>query len=116
MAGATIKMNCKTATTGIRELAFALKKGINAELTCECWRNMNCATVLLLSFEKYYFRVGGYVSLTIMITEEGSIQTADIVGSGGGEGISNISWGANASFTNMAIDMLEKYGFEIADR
>ena len=30
---------------------------------------------------------------------------------GGGEGILNVSWGANQSFANMALNTLQDYGF-----
>ena len=68
-------------------------------------------TVILLAFEKMYFRVESYVSLTIMLTEDRLVQTADIIGSGGGRGMFNFDWGANASFANKAADILKKYGF-----
>lgn len=54
-------------------------------------------------------------TLTIMLTETGNEQTADIIGSGGGEGILNFSLGANASFASMAFDILQQCGFKEVD-
>jgi len=67
----------------------------------------------LLSFEKYFMRNGSYASLTVLLTENGNVQTADIIGSGGGEGIFNLSWGANSDFADMAERVLSKNGFAI---
>lgn len=110
MASVTIRMKGHNAA-GIETLADTLKKEINAELISEVWRNTDGMRVVLLSFERYYMRNGSYASLTVMLTENYYMQTADIVGSGGGEGIFNISWGANSNFANMAADVLQKYGF-----
>ena len=49
--------------------------------------------VLLLVYEKYFFRVNSYATLTILLTEQGETQTAQIVSSGGGNSMSNISLG-----------------------
>ena len=70
------------------------------------------AFVMLLSFERYYWRNGSYASLTVMLTDDGQMQTADIVGSGGGEGLWNFSYGANAEFADMAVEVLQEYGFQ----
>ena len=41
---------------------------------------------MLLVYEKYFFRVNSYASLTVLLTEQGETQTAQIVSSGGGDG------------------------------
>lgn len=66
---------------------------------------------ILLSCEKYFFRNGSYASLNIMFTEFDGVQTADIVGSGGGEGLFNISLFANSDFAGSAEKILKSYGF-----
>jgi len=76
---------------------------------------MGDATAWLLSFERFYFRNGSYATLTIMLTETGNEQTADIIGSGGGEGILNFSLDANAPFASMAFDILQQCGFKEVD-
>lgn len=110
MGSVNIKMRGYHAG-GIREIAAALKRGVNAELVSESWRSLPGASAVLLSFERYYFRNGSYASLAVMLTEQENLQTADIIGSGGGEGLFNISWGANSDFANMAAGLLQKYGF-----
>lgn len=98
--------------TGIREMARILKEELQEELISESWRNLNGASAVLLSFERYFFRNGSYASLTVMLTETADVQTADIIGSGGGEGLFNISWGANSDFADMAADLLQAHGFQ----
>ena len=69
--------------------------------------------VHVLTFEKFYFRNGSYASLTVVLTENNDEKTADIIGSGGGEGLFNISWGANSSFARDAENILRDYGLSI---
>lgn len=111
MSSVLIRMN-GNKDVDIQELAEALEHEINAELVSESSRNMDGVCVVLLSFEKLFLRNGSYASLTVMLTEYEDMQTADIVGSGGGEGIFNISWGANSDFAEMAAEVLQRYGFE----
>lgn len=68
--------------------------------------------VALLVFEKYYFRSGSYANLTMQITSHDSLQRALIVGSGGGEGLLNITMGVNANFAKKAVKKLIEMGFE----
>ncbi|MGM9630535.1 DUF6054 family protein [Butyricicoccus sp.] len=110
MSSVSIRLHGNNAT-GIEALANALKKEIDAELIAESWRSLNGVRVVLLSFERYFFRNGSYASLTVLLTESEDMQTADIIGSGGGEGLFNISWGANSDFAEMAAELLRKYDF-----
>lgn len=111
MGNTVIKMKgCHT--TDIKNLAGILKREINADLISESCQEFDKTTVILLCFEKYYFRVGSYASLTVMLTEYESQQTADIIGFGGGSGVFNISYGANSNFTNLARKLLAEHGFQ----
>ena len=110
MSSVNIKMKGDKSKE-IKQLAGILKGEINAELVCDSRRSLDDVSVILLSFEKYYMRNGGYASLTVMLVESEDAQTADIIGSGGGEGIFNISWGANSEFAEMAERVLYRYGF-----
>ncbi|MCI6927286.1 DUF6054 family protein [Butyricicoccus porcorum] len=110
MSSVSIRLRGSHAA-GIEALANVLKEEINAELIAESWRSLHDVRVVLLSFERYFFRNGSYASLTVLLTESQDMQTADIVGSGGGEGLFNISWGANSDFAEMAAELLRKYGF-----
>lgn len=66
---------------------------------------------VMIAFEEYFFRISQYVSLNMMLTDDGNEQSAVVIGSGGGSGLSNISWGANKSFAKQGISVLEKLGF-----
>ena len=66
--------------------------------------------VLLLVFEKFYFRTASYASLTIQCIHCDD-QRAIVVGTGGGKGIPNISYGANKSFAKDAVETLKEFGF-----
>lgn len=67
--------------------------------------------VWLLVYEKYYFRTNSYASLTILLTEQGTRQTAQIVATGGGSGMANNSLGANRQFARQCVQALEECGF-----
>ena len=55
---------------------------------------------------------GSCVALSVMLIESEEYQEAVVAGFGGGEGLANISWGANKSFACKAEKTLSKYGFE----
>ena len=110
MSGVYIKMRGNSEVS-ILEIATHLKRELNtAELLCDNHRRIDFVSVHILTFEKYYFRNGSYASLTVVLTENGDEKTADIIGSGGGEGLFNISWGANSSFARDAENVLRRYG------
>lgn len=68
-------------------------------------------TVCLLVYEKYYFRINSFASLTVLVTEQGTRQTAQIVATGGGASLSNNSLGANRNFARQCVQALEECGF-----
>lgn len=112
MASVVKKMECYDIQKSVEDLGEHLKEKIKAEMVCEDYKVLGNAVVMLLSFEKYYLRNGSYASLTVMVTDDGQIQTADIIGSGGGEGVWNFSFGANEEFADMASNILLEYGFQ----
>lgn len=114
MAAEIIEMECTNPVLDINEIAANLKKEIfkSADLTHEVTKQYGENTVIMISFEKYYFRNNSSASLTVLLAD-GETQTADIVGFGGGEGLLNLSWGANADFANKAADILAQYGFNV---
>jgi len=100
--------------SNIFDLGEQLKRELQdrgAEKLCESEKFIGGGAVYFLAFERFYFRNGSYASLSVMLTENGEEQTADVVGSGGGEGIFNIGLGANTNFAEMAADVLRRNGF-----
>lgn len=59
---------------------------------------VNGVKVLLLILERYYMRNGSMAVSTVQIIYSGEVQQATIIGTGGGEGLMNISLGANQDF------------------
>lgn len=110
MSGIMIKMHGNREKSA-GEIADELIERLSAEMVGCSRRELGDMVSVLIAFEKYYFRNGSYASLTVMLTEQGEKQTADIVGFGGGEGIFNLSWGANQDFADIAAGILEEYGF-----
>lgn len=102
-------------STSIVELSALLEKQIGADLITKTGRVAGELSVILMCFEKFYFRTGSYAGLTIMLSESPMEQIADVVGFGGGDGIFNISWGANRNFAERAAEIIRENGFEIAD-
>lgn len=108
-------IHMKRATQGeLTDVAATLHKGIvvSAELVAKNSRAVGDGQTIMLNFEKYFLRTGSYAALAVLLTDFGDTQTADIVGSGGGGGIFNISWGANSDFADEAADILRQMGFE----
>lgn len=99
-------------TVSIEKAAKILKLELNAELIEDSvCRLDDQTTVILLVFEKYFMRNGSYAGLTIQLIENEKMQTANIIASAGGEGLFNISWGANSDFAYMAENILRNNGF-----
>ena len=109
MSGVSIQMNGQSFDS-IGDMADALKKGISAELISENYRRIGLVNVCVMAFEKFFFRNGSYTSLTVVLTEDGESKTADIIGAGGGEGLFNISWGANEEIAMDAVKVLSRFG------
>ena len=113
MGATSVKMK-KMKTEELRDVVKTVRKSLmmDAEVLCEHWREYDQVRACLLSFEKYYFRNGSYASLSMMFVEADGVQTVDCIGSGGGEGIFNLSWGANRNFAKLGYEELLKLGFE----
>ena len=101
---------CESKRMELAEIAEKVRR-INATLVTQRERYFDGSAVILLIFEKYYMRADGYASLTVLLSEDGPVQNADVIGYGGGQGLLNLSWGANEDFADMAADILEKCGF-----
>ena len=102
-------------------------KCIEAETFFEALNRLNCygdveevsrvdkrfrdAEVYFIVYEKYFMRVESYVSLSILFTKTDLRSSVELVSSGGGDGLLNISWGAENSFANDCAEVLESLGF-----
>lgn len=115
MSGISIQMEGNNYNS-LEGIVRDLKEELNAELICETYRYIDTVSICVLSFEKFFMRNGSYASLSIVLTDKDGEKTADIIGSGGGEGLFNISWGANSDFAEKAERVLMGYGLETVSK
>lgn len=92
------------------ELEQSLRANRNFEFCTRTEQTFDDAAVLLLVFEQIFIRASGTISLTVLLTEKGDQQTADLIATGGREGLS-YSFGACRSFVREAAAILEPLGF-----
>lgn len=109
MSGISIQMRGQSFDS-IGDMADVLKKEVGAELISENYRRVGLVNICVLAFEKFFFRNGSYASLTVVLTEDGENKTADVIGSGGGEGLFNISFGANREMAIDTASILKQFG------
>lgn len=114
MAGSTTHMTA-VKQTSFQEIHEKIHYIEGAELVSKTAQNINDVKIWTLVYEKYYFRTGGYTSVTIVLTEHGQEQTACVVSSGGGAGMANNSLGANRNFAKACVQVLERCGFTVKD-
>lgn len=114
MSSAIIKMK-RGSETDLAEVSKSILddfKGDVAELSLEQMSEVNGVKVLLLILERYYMRNGSMAVSTVQIIDSGEVQQAAIIGTGGGEGLMNISLGTNQDFARRVAKVLAKLGFE----
>ena len=70
MASVVKKMECYNIRKSVKDLGEDLKEKIKAERVCDDYKVLGNAFVMLLSFERYYWRNGSYASLTVMLTDD----------------------------------------------
>lgn len=86
--------------------------GISCELVGQTSHQMGNANVVVLVFEKYYWRANNRASLTVVVCGGNGKVNVDAIGSGGGQGaIFKFSWGAESSFAETVRDILSSRGF-----
>ena len=85
---------------------------IQADLVSKTEQSVNGVQIWTLVYEMYYFRTKSYASLTVVLTEYENRQTACIVGSGGGGGMFNVTYGANRNFVTKCENALKVCGFD----
>ncbi|MGT2666244.1 DUF6054 family protein [Streptococcus rifensis] len=89
-----------------------LLQAVNGQLVFDKRRHIGDVKQILLVFEAFYIRTGSYGSLTVNVITSNDYHSVDLIPSGGGDGLLNISWGANANFAQKAKEILESYGFK----
>ena len=114
MAGSTVRLTAARKCS-LQEIHERIHCIAGAEQISKTAQSINDVTIWTLVYEKYYFRVSSYTSVTIVLTEYGQEQTACIVSSGGGAGLANHSLGANRKFAKECVRALESCGFGIVE-
>ncbi len=107
----TVHMSAKKQKS-LQEIHEKIHTIRGAEQVSKTVQTINDVTVWTLVYEMFFMRTGSYASLTVVLTEYDDRQTACIVGSGGGEGMINISYGANRKFVELCEKALQECGFD----
>ena len=110
MAGTTIRMTASKQLT-LEKIHETLHRIKRVESISKTVQEIGGVQIWVLAYERYYFRIGGYASATIVLTEREDTQSACIVASGGGEGAVNYSWGANRNFAKDCVEVMLRCGF-----
>lgn len=114
MAGTTVYMTAKKQNT-LQSIYEKIRYIEGAEQISKSECMINGVAIWVLAYEKYFFRTGSYASVTVVLTEFEQEQTAYVVASGGGEGVVNLSFGANRNFAKDFVLVLESCGFTIME-
>ena len=113
MSSSVVRMK-RYSQDSLSQLADTIESyNSDSDLVVRQLNNLDGKEVLLLVFEKYYFRTGSMAVLTVQGVSDGEKQSVTIVGTGGGEGFLNISWGANSNYAEGTADCLESIGFTV---
>lgn len=88
---------------------------VSSELAVRKITEAEGVRVLRMGFEKYYWRNGSMAVTVVQIMDSGEEQWAVVAGTGGGEGILNISFGANRDYAERISKALMRMGFEVTD-
>lgn len=110
MAGIHIHMTASKQDS-IQEIQEKLSRIPAVEPVAQVENWTENGVILLLSYEKLFLRTNSYASLTVLLKEDGLTQTADIIASGGGSGLMNLSCGANRDLAQACAEVLETSGF-----
>ena len=95
------------------EIHAHLEKELQIEFLCKVERQLDSAKLMLLVGEDIFLRAQGTISLMVLLLEKDGVQTAEVISSGGGEGMS-FAFGANRSFAKYCQQALETCGFQNA--
>lgn len=102
----------------INKVVEAIKKQviggtISGDLTSEVYRGSEGSEVILLVFEKFFWRVNSRASLSVLVLNSNGNITVDSIGGGAGQGpIFKMAFRAEEDFAESVIKPLEKLGFK----
>ncbi len=98
----------------VAEIAGILKERIpESGFTCDLIDSASRNGAELLVFEKYFFRAGNCVSLSVMVSSDNGSVIVDGVGAGAREGILDFTWGAEEDFALEVQNVLGPMGFSV---
>lgn len=86
-----------------------IKSQITADLVHQEHHTLGDHEVIVMVFEKFYFRNNSTAGLTVTISNDSGATCVNAVASAGGQGLFNISWGANSSFAYQVQRILSAY-------
>lgn len=72
----------------------------------------NGAEIIVLVYEKHYYRVGNRLTLTIVIDNLSGRTHIHSAGGGGGKGLLRFDWGTSSNFEDSTYYALYKYMIE----
>lgn len=115
MSSTIIKMK-RDESSSLIDLSRAVGRDLSGdmvspEFSCREITEINDTKVMLMIMEKYFMRNGSMAVVSLEVIDSGEDQTAIIVGTGGGQGLLNLSFGANGDFALRVAEALKKCGF-----
>ncbi len=112
MAGVSIRMNTAQPCP-LAKIHESIHSIPGMEQISKVVHTLPEAEIWLLVYEKYFIRSGSFASLSVLLTTQENRITADIVSAGGGESISNFSYGANRKLARECMEALSALGFTL---
>lgn len=112
MAGIAVRMTARESCD-LQKLQDAIGSIEEIELKKQIIHGSSDSFVLLLVYEKCFYRIQSYASLTVLVTHHDGLQTVDIIPSGGGEYWINNSWGAEEQLAKSCVQALIPLGFAV---
>jgi hypothetical protein len=85
----------------------------DSELIFEKHRYLKDSSSVFLVFERFFVKINGCISLSILLSQYDNSCYADVIISGGCVGISTMSYGTNSTYKKQAVELLQKLGFSL---
>jgi len=111
---ASLEMKGKGSMDGVvQKLAEDIQNsGVSCTMVDSVDHLFDDTRVVVMVFEKYYWRANNRASLTVVVAGTNGEITVNAIGSGGGQGaFLSFSWGAEDSFVSVVQDSLNGMGF-----